>query len=105
MTLGDLPDVVLHTCDNPSCVNPNHLRGGTQQDNVDDMFTKGRANKATGIRTGKAKLTEAQVVEIRGLRANTSQTLDSIGARFGVSAATVSLVARGLLWKHVGGGQ
>lgn len=38
----EAPEVVMHTCDNPKCINPNHLKGGTQQDNVDDMMAKGR---------------------------------------------------------------
>ena len=45
---GDLPPVVLHTCDNRLCVNPQHLRGGTQRDNIHDMIAKGR--HATGAR-------------------------------------------------------
>ncbi len=39
---GELPSVVMHTCDNPSCYNPRHLVGGTQTDNVQDMLAKGR---------------------------------------------------------------
>lgn len=43
---------VLHSCDKPSCCNPKHLRVGTQADNMQDMLTKGRGNKATGDRSG-----------------------------------------------------
>jgi hypothetical protein len=56
---------VLHSCDNPPCIEPAHLSAGTQLDNVQDMLAKGRANKATGERHGSAKLTAAQVAEIR----------------------------------------
>lgn len=43
---GEIPDghVVMHTCDNPACINPDHLRLGTQADNLADMRAKGRAN-------------------------------------------------------------
>lgn len=40
---GVLPEVVRHTCDNPRCINPDHLIAGTQKDNVRDMFSRGRA--------------------------------------------------------------
>lgn len=64
---GPIPSgmVILHTCDNPSCVNPDHLAMGTQLANVRDMLDKGRANKATGARNAKTKLTPAQVAEAR----------------------------------------
>src|SRR5256885_74384 len=54
LTFGEIPDgrSVLHKCDNPPCINPDHLFLGTQQDNVDDMFRKGR-QKTPG--NGKAK--------------------------------------------------
>lgn len=40
------PGVVMHTCDNPGCVNPDHLRVGTQQDNLADMHAKKRGANA-----------------------------------------------------------
>lgn len=39
---GYLPDIVRHTCDNPRCINPEHLVGGTQQDNMQDRLVRGR---------------------------------------------------------------
>lgn len=42
--------VVMHLCDNPSCVNPEHLKEGTQKENIGDCISKGRATKATGKR-------------------------------------------------------
>lgn len=56
---GPIPSgmVILHACDNPSCINLDHLAMGTQLANVRDMLNKGRANKATGARNAKTKLT------------------------------------------------
>lgn len=57
--LGAIPKGmhVMHRCDNPLCVNPEHLQLGTHQDNMADMYTKGRRKAATGLRNGAAKLT------------------------------------------------
>lgn len=51
-------DVVMHTCDNPPCVNPNHLIKGTRKTNSDDKIKKGRDRKAVGSKNGRSKLTE-----------------------------------------------
>ena len=64
----DRKTLVLHKCDNPSCVNPNHLFLGTQEDNMKDMKEKGRADKAKKVKGSshyKTKLSENSVARIR----------------------------------------
>ena len=59
---------VLHSCDNPRCVNPMHLFKGTQKDNIEDMLRKGRGSPyftEKGADNPAAKLTREQVIEIR----------------------------------------
>lgn len=74
---GVWPDKqVLHRCDAPACVNPDHLFAGDHHDNMADKSRKGR--------TGLAKLSDDDVRTIRGARANGS-SLAELGARFGVS--------------------
>ncbi|KKM00856.1 hypothetical protein LCGC14_1800190, partial [marine sediment metagenome] len=76
---GKIPKglLVLHTCDNPLCVNPNHLWLGTNQDNQNDMYAKNRGKKATGEKHGCAKLTWEVVRIIRKLykRPEITQTI------------------------------
>lgn len=88
---GPIPDGlhVCHSCDNPACINPDHLWLGTQKENIQDMLAKGRDNYRFAC-----KLTDAQIEQIReALDANESQT--SIGARFGVSSSYVSMIGSG----------
>lgn len=64
---GEIPEgmYVCHTCDNPKCVNPSHLFLGTQQDNMDDMLSKGRLNDRSGENNSRSKLTWDEVEFIR----------------------------------------
>jgi hypothetical protein len=63
---GEMPKgVIRHTCDTPACVNPAHLIDGTQAENNADTRARGRTNPALGERNGLAKLTNAQVIELR----------------------------------------
>ena len=58
--------IVMHSCDNPSCVNPNHLTLGTHKDNFEDSVTKGRM-KIKGEEHPCSKLTNKDVIKIRKL--------------------------------------
>lgn len=89
-----------HSCDNPPCVNPAHLRFGTRQSNVDEMVERGR--NARGESSPSAKLTTAQVVEIRSRRAMGARQKD-LALQYGISAAYVSEIVNGLVWQDAGG--
>jgi hypothetical protein len=97
--ISDMPrdSFVCHSCDNPSCCNPEHLWRGTATDNMRDMFEKGRGNRARGISSGKAKLTDAMVIEI--LRS--SETCRALARRMGVSPGTIENVRNRRTWRHV----
>lgn len=91
---------VLHKCDNPPCVNPNHLFLGTHQDNMDDMIAKGRKAILQGESHPRAKLTNPDIIEIRSLDAS-GLSYPEIGKRYGVSGHQIGLIVRGLSWSHV----
>ena len=90
---------VCHTCDNRRCVNPNHLFLGDNNDNVQDMVSKGR--HAHGITNGMAKFSVDQVKEIRQLYATGNYTLRQLASRFDVDPMTVSAIVHRRTWKHV----
>ena len=84
----------LHSCNNPPCCNPEHLREGTNQENVDDKL---RANRQPrGETNGKAKLTMNQVNEIRENSDALSQRL--LADRYGVQKACIAKIQRGKTW-------
>lgn len=94
---------VLHHCDNPLCVNPNHLFVGSQADNIQDMLAKGRCrhpNPARGERNGNSKLTESQVIDIRVLLASGKSAL-SIGKLYGVCHSTILDIRNRVIWATV----
>lgn len=101
---GDLPDsvCVLHRCDVRSCVNPDHLFLGTVQDNVDDMWRKGRRGPMRGGRAA-AKLTDHQVSIIRSLRGNVRQI--DLAIRFNIHHSQISRIQNGKYYKHTPFGQ
>ena len=91
---------VLHHCDNPRCVRPEHLFIGTQAENIRDMIEKGRFAVTLGEQQGGAKLTARQVAEIRRL-AQEGWTNRAIAPLFGVTQSNVSRVVRRNTWGHV----
>lgn len=105
---GDYPDCcVLHTCDNPACVNPQHLYLGTQKDNARDRQVRGRNNAFKngfkGEANGASKLTELQVKEIL----KDQRTHATIAVNYGVSRQQISDIKAGKRWAYLqeGGGR
>jgi hypothetical protein len=129
---GPIPDGlwVLHTCDTPACVRPEHLFLGTNSDNMLDAAAKGRMGaqrdplgfsqrlqaslrlhpqrRARGERNHTAKLTEAQVREIRHIYAHrgvkyvhSGATYAGLARAFGVSPQTVEAIVKRQTWRHL----
>jgi hypothetical protein len=100
--VGEIPKgkCVCHKCDNPICVNPDHLFVGSQKDNVNDMIQKNRKWIGVSIRKkdgkpARAKLSDTDIAKIRLLRL-AGLTQKEIGARFGVSQGCISQLFSGI---------
>lgn len=91
---------VLHTCDNTICVNPEHLWLGTNKDNTQDMFQKGREAPQHGTHNPMAKLNDEKVKEIKQRLANGESQRD-IARSCHVCFQTINLIAVGKTWRHV----
>lgn len=96
---GDIPEgmVIMHLCDNPSCVNPAHLQLGTQSQNRQDCVNKGRTNSPSGEAHYNAKLTADIVLEIRSSTLNNAQLANI----YGISRRTISDARRGKTWRNI----
>lgn len=97
---GPIPDghQIRHRCDNPPCVNPNHLLTGTIGDNAADAIERDRYH--WGTRNFRAKLTEDQVREVRACWRN-GETQVSLALRFGVSRAAIQWILNGKNWARL----
>lgn len=95
--IGPVPDGldVMHSCDNPACVNPEHLSAGTRTDNMRDAVRKGRMRR--GESHGRAKLVDADVIAIR----ESSELQRVLALRYGVRQTTISKIKRGQKWSHL----
>lgn len=99
---GSLSDdiCILHKCDVPACVNPDHLFTGTREDNLTDMRQKGRGSsppRHLGAKHPQAKLTEDDVREIR----SSHETPLALAVRYGIARRTIYNVLNGRIWKHI----
>ena len=82
--------LICHHCDNPRCINPEHLYAGTHKQNTGDMMRRGRDGHPT-------KLTAEQVEQIRSLP---GLTQEAIARRFGVAASTISRILNRKRWNR-----
>lgn len=105
MHSGPIPDnlCVLHRCDNPKCVNPDHLFLGSRADNNADMITKGRAKHDgfLGVSNPMVKLTDSDVLEIRKLYIPGVVTQRQIAKKYNVDNTLISLIIRRKAWRHI----
>lgn len=85
----------MHTCDNPACINPDHLRVGSVADNMADRDRKRR--QAHGERHGSAKLTEEKVIAIRA----SAKTERELMAEYGIGRSTLQKVKAGRTWAYL----
>jgi len=90
---------ICHTCDNPPCVNPNHLYLGTHQINMNDRGLKNRTHHHIGSANGRSKLNDDIVRQIR-LDLQT-ETVACVAKRYNVGATTIMNVKLGETWSHV----
>lgn len=86
-----------HSCGNPGCVNPNHLRWATHVENMADKLLHGTMNR--GERNGKTTITEADVIAIREAPAKLAPLVE----KYGLTKHSISKIRAGRTWKHVGG--
>lgn len=110
--LGDL--LACHTCDNPPCVNPDHLYAGTPTDNARDALDRGRmavgprhwrhtaanVGQLVGSRHPRAKLVEADIVAIRN-RVAAGERRSDVAKDFGITVDNVHRIVLRYSWRHV----
>jgi hypothetical protein len=96
----------LHSCDNPPCCNPEHLREGTNTDNMKERQEKGRQSRGEarsllfrGEKNGSSKLTEIQVRDIIEQKGKVTQ--ESLAEKYNTFQSTISKIQLGLRWKHI----
>lgn len=101
LTYGNIPEglLVLHKCDNRKCVRPDHLRLGTNQDNMDDMWAKGRAFNKRGEEHWHHILTKAQVIEIRARYENGKVSASQLAKEYFVSRTNIKDIVNNKIWR------
>ena len=101
---------VRHMCNNPPCINPEHLKEGTHSENMRDMVLSNRQAKGkslsdrlvgiprpkiSGSKNGRAKLTEEDVANIR----NSTESYAFLSSQYGVSRKNIGDILMHRTWK------
>lgn len=94
-------DCALHSCDNPSCCNPNHLRYGTHAENNKDMLDRNRCNPKKGEENKSSKLTKTEVLKIRQDYITGSKTMRELAKEYNIVSSGVSDIINKKSWKHI----
>lgn len=107
---GPIPEGngVYHHCDVRGCCNPKHLFSGVQADNIADMRAKGRGfdiPARKGEDNSGAKLTAAQVIDIRRRHAAKEAGYGTLAKEYGVNRSLIASVVKRRAWRHLSDGQ
>lgn len=99
---GEIPSgmLVMHTCDRPACINPEHLVLGTQKNNMDDMRAKGREPANKGEQNGRSILTTTDVAEIRSVYKRYCRKFGApaLAKKYGVGTQAILDIIHGKNW-------
>lgn len=105
MMVGEIGGMdVLHKCDTPCCVNPDHLFLGTHRQNMEDMARKGRSDKNWKVRGSDSchsRLSAGQVLEIRRLYATGAHSQRDLARQFDVSQPAIKCITKRQVWRHI----
>lgn len=91
------PFVVRHICNNPACINPAHLRGGTQKDNAEDRVNSNRGGYLKGSFNGRSKLTNDDVLFIRKSELSGAE----LGRMFNITDVQALKIKKLKAWRHI----
>lgn len=103
LAIGEIPPgmEICHRCDNPRCINPEHLFAGTKRDNAADRDAKGRHFALNGEEHPASKLTKRIVRDARWERAYRGTSFLELARKYGVSKTTMRNAVIGKTWQHV----
>lgn len=98
---GDIPDgkCVCHRCDNPSCINPEHLFIGSHAENAADKIAKGR--QKIGSQHGRAVLIESQILEIRKSYSGKYGQLSELARQYNITPQSILAIVTRKNWRHI----
>jgi hypothetical protein len=101
-------ELALHSCDQPGCGNPDHVRRGTQKDNIADAIRRRRRDRVRppvlrGERNNHAKMTAPQVIALRARRA-AGERLCDLAREFGITYGNAKQIAQRRTWAWLGSG-
>lgn len=94
-------NIIMHTCDNSSCVNPAHLKLGTIHDNNIDRDIKGRHVALKGVFHGMSKLKDEDVIKIRGMYSSGEYSQRRLANLFKVNQRLIFNIIHKINWSHI----